>query len=57
MIPPLIEIEDSIDKLEHTHKCITEFLCISKPCCCGLDQLRKAIQDYRHATWMERQQE
>ena len=52
-LEPIIQLEENLDRLEHTRKCITEYLCNEMKCQCGLDNIRDFINKYRHNIWLE----
>lgn len=54
ILEPIIQIEDSLDRLDHTRKCITEYLIIKQPCQCGLDEIKAALDKYSKNQWEER---
>ena len=56
-LEPIIQLEESLDRLEHTRKCITEYLCNGMKCQCGLDSIRDLINRYRHNIWLENKTE
>ena len=56
-LEPIIQLEENIDRLEHTHKCETEYLYEGRRCQCGVADLRDAMNKYRGNVWLENRSE
>lgn len=54
MLNFLIELESSLDNLEHTRNCIIEYLREGQRCHCGLEDIRDAIDKYKKNHWKEK---
>lgn len=47
------QMEEILDRLEHTRKCITEYLYDGRRCQCGADDIKESIAKYRMNVWKE----
>lgn len=49
----LIHLQENIDSLEHTRKCITENLVNGIRCKCGLQKIIDSFMEYQQNLWKE----
>ena len=53
----IIQLEDAIDKLDHTRSCLVNNLAQGRPCRCKLQMIRDAVAEYRKAVWEEHKED
>lgn len=54
MLESITQIEDALSRLDHTRKCITEYLVKRLSCQCGLAELNTSLDKYSKSQWRER---
>lgn len=52
----IFQLEDALDRLEHTRKCLYEYLANKKPCQCGLNLIKQNLLEYRENCWREKRE-
>ena len=50
---PIIQLEEVLERLEHTRKCVTERLYYGEKCCCKLQMIIDATAEYKMNVWKE----